>query len=346
MAVRTIPEPQTATATQPSLALFFETINAYQRTEALKSALELDVFTAIGEGKRAAESIAARCGASERGIRILCDYLVTIGFLNKQDGSYGLTADSAMFLDRRSPTYVGGTVAFLASPMLTDAFKSLTAAVRNGGTTGGEGTVAPEHPVWVEFARAMAPMMALPAQLLTDIASPGLPPNPRILDIAAGHGLFGIAFARRHAGARVTAVDWPNVLQVAKENARQAGVGDRYRTVPGSAFDVDFGGPYDLALITNFLHHFGPEQCEAFLRKVHSALAPEGRALTLEFVPNPDRVTPTLPAQFSLIMLGGTPEGDAYTFPEFERMFANAGFSETVMHELPPTFFRVLVSRR
>ena len=115
MAVMSTPV-QPAAGKQPSLELFFETLNAYQRTEALKAAIELDLFTAIGEGNRKPAALAGRCGASERGLRILCDFLVTIGFLMKTDGNYELTADSAMFLDKRAPTYVGGAVGFLASP--------------------------------------------------------------------------------------------------------------------------------------------------------------------------------------------------------------------------------------
>jgi ubiquinone/menaquinone biosynthesis C-methylase UbiE len=331
---------------QPSLELFFQTLNAYQRTEALKTAIELDLFTAIGEGNQDVDALASRCAASPRGVRILSDYLVVLGFLTKSERGYDLTPDSAMFLDKRAPTYVGGTIRFLGSPALTEEFRRLTDAVRKGGTAGGEGTVTPENPIWVDFARAMAPLQGLPARLLVELAGPGLPPNPRILDIAAGHGVFGIAFAQRFPDARVTALDWANVLQVANENARNAGVGARYRSIPGSAFAADFGGSYDLVLVTNFLHHFAPADCEALLRKVHAALADGGRVLVLDFVPNPDRVSPPIPAQFSLVMLAGTPEGQAYTFPEFQRMFSNAGFRETTIQPLPPTFYCAMAGRK
>ncbi|MGH9650659.1 MAG: methyltransferase family protein, partial [Terriglobales bacterium] len=120
--------------TQPSPVLFFETINAYQRTAALKTALELNLFTTIGEGAATAPELARRCQAAERGIRILCDYLVVVGFLTKDGNRYGLTPDTATFLDRRSPAYLGGTIGFLGSPMLTGGFQDLTATVRKGGT--------------------------------------------------------------------------------------------------------------------------------------------------------------------------------------------------------------------
>ena len=334
-------------AQQPSPQLFFQTINAYQRTEGLKAAIELEAFTAIGEGNATAPEIAKRCEASERGMRILCDFLCIMGFLNKDGSRYSLTPDSAMFLDKRSPAYLGSAIEFISSPMLTEPFRDFTELVRKGGTTMADGgTIAPENPIWVKFARAMAPMMALPAQLTAKLVDPTADRKLKVLDIAAGHGLYGLAFAKNNPQASIVALDWPNVLEVAKENARNAGVADRYSTIEGSAFDVDLGTGYDLILLTNFLHHFDPPTNEALLRKIYAALAEGGRAVTLEFVPNEDRISPPDAAAFSVMMLGTTPAGDAYTFSELERMFANAGFARSEMHQLPPSIQQAVISQK
>jgi len=334
-------------AQQPSPLLFFQTINAHQRTEALKAAIELEVFTAIGEGNTTVSAIANRCQTAERGMRILCDYLTMMGMLTKNDTEYALTLDSATFLDQRSPAYLGGTIGFFCTPELLEGFRNMTGAVRKGGTAvDTEGTVKPDNPIWVKFARAMAPMMVMPSQMIAKLVDPNADRKLKILDIAAGHGLFGIAFAKNNPQAEIHAVDWKAVLEVAKENAQKAGVADRYHTIEGSAFDVEFGSGYDLVLITNFLHHFDPQMNERLLRKVHAALADGGRAATLEFVPNDDRVTPPDTAQFSMVMLVGTPSGDAYTFAELEKMFANAGFSRSTLHPLPPTIQQVVVSEK
>jgi 2-polyprenyl-3-methyl-5-hydroxy-6-metoxy-1,4-benzoquinol methylase len=332
---------------QPSPQLFFRTINAHMRTEALKTAIELEVFTAIGEGNTTPAEIAKRCQASEKGIRVLCDYLTIMEMLTKNHDHYGLTLDSSVFLDKRSPAYLGGATEFLCSPMLTEGAKHMTEAVRRGGTAmENDGTIGPDHPIWVKFARGMAPLMMMPAQLLAKLVDPSGDRKLKILDIAAGHGLYGINFALHNKQAEITAVDWAAVLQVAKENAQKMGVADRYRTIEGSAFEVEFGAGYDLVLMTNFLHHFDPPTNETLLRKVHAALADGGRAATLEFVPNADRVTPPDAAGFSMMMLTGTPSGDAYTFAELERMFSNAGFSHSTLHELPPTFEQVVISEK
>src|SRR5438477_85342 len=157
---------------------------------------------------------------------------------------------------------------------------------------------------------------------------------------AAGHGMFGITLAQANPRAEIVALDWANVLTVAEENARAAGVQDRFRTIKGNAFEVDLGAGYDLVLLPNFLHHFDVAMCEAFLRRVRAALVPGGRAVTVEFIPDESRVTPTVAASFALVMLVGTPAGDAYTFAELERMFRNAGFEGSELRELPPSFQR------
>ena len=268
-----------------------------------------------------------------------------IGFLLKEGQSYRLTSDSAVFLDRNSPAYLGSSIEFLLSPMLTTAFQDLAASVRKGGTVLSEGgTVSPEHPIWVRFARAMAPMMELPAQLIANLVNHSSVAKMKVLDIAAGHGVFGIKLAQTNPKAEIVAVDWPRVLEVAQENAGLRGVGDRYRTLPGSAFEVDYGSGYDLALLTNFLHHFDQPTCEGLLRKVHAALGSAGRVVALEFVPNEDRVSPPGPAAFSMMMLGTTPSGDAYTFSEYQRMFSNSGFSRCELHPLPPTLEQAVIS--
>jgi SAM-dependent methyltransferase len=337
----------TAQAQQPTPALFFETITAYQRSEAIKSAVELDLFTAVGEGNHTAAQIASRCEASERGARILCDYMTMIGFLTKDGNSYALTQDSAVFLDRRSPAYMGGAIDFILSDHIIDGFRHLTESVRKGGTaTSDDGTLAPEHPVWIKFARAMAPMMRPVAQGIAQLVDPEANRKIKVLDIAASHGLFGLAFATRNPHAEIVGVDWANVLELSKENAKSAGVADRHSTIPGSAFEVDYGTGYDVVLLTNFLHHFDPPTNEKLLRKVHAALAEGGRAVTLEFVPNDDRVSPPGVAGFSLTMLASTPSGDAYTFAELDGMFKNAGFAKNEIHEIPPAIQQLIVSQK
>jgi len=324
--------------------LFFETANSYQKCAALKAGVELEVFTLIDQGATA-QDIANRSGASQRGIRVLCDYLVIQGFLQKQEDTYHNTASSAVFLNKKSPAYVGAALEFMLSHELTSTFDHLTETVRKG-TFISEGLIAPENPLWVTFARSMTAITAGAADQLTQLAQIPADKPIRVLDIAAGHGMFGIAFARRFPKAQIYAVDWKNVLELAEENAEKAGVRERFHKIPGSAFDVELGRDYDVALITNFLHHFDPEACVQFLKRIFSALGPKGKAITLEFVPNEDRVTPKLAASFALIMLAETPGGDAYTFRELEKMHQNAGFPRCSLHQLEQSIQSAIVAEK
>ncbi len=332
---------------EPSLPLVWETFTGYQRTAALKAAIELDVFKQIGAGAVTVDALAARCHAAPRGLRALLNHLVQDGFLTRDGERYGLSATAAAFLDSSSPTYLGSAATFIASPMIVEGFTRLTDAVRRGGTAiSDDGTLAPEHPVWVDFARAMAPVAGMSAGLLANLLDAQNAPAWRVLDIAAGHGMFGITLARQNPRIEVTALDWKNVLAVAEENASAAGVTARFKTLKGSAFDVPFGEGYDLVLVPNFLHHFDASTCERFLTKVRAALAPAGRVVIVEFVPDADRTGPADAVRFSLVMLASTPSGDVYTFSEFRQMLQRAGFGEATLHDLAPSPMRVVIAER
>src|SRR5439155_15980650 len=171
-------------------------------TAAVKAALELDLFSAIGESGATAAELATRCDATVRGIRILCDYLTVLGFLEKKAPSvmsstvetssdhrrYHLTRDSATFLNKNSPAYAGGAAEFLLSDHLTEGFANVAGAVRKGGTMlGGAGSMAPEHPMWLSFARGMSWLMMPGAQALAQIVALDPARDTKVLDISASH---------------------------------------------------------------------------------------------------------------------------------------------------------------
>jgi ubiquinone/menaquinone biosynthesis C-methylase UbiE len=335
----------TPTMNRPTPERIFDLFNAYQNTAALNAGIELDMFTAIGAGANTPAALASKAGASERGVRILCDYLTILGLLTKEQGRYALARDSAVFLDRRSPACLASMAGFLSGPWHQKNFNALTEAVRRGGSAGTRGDNSkPNDEFWVAFAKSMAPLMGPSANFMAQLAGMAEQKPCKILDVAASHGMFSITFAKQNPNAQIVGLDWAPVLEVAKENAQRAGVADRFAALPGSAFDVDLGTGYDFVLLTNILHHFDPPTCEKLLRRMQTALKPRGKAITLEFVPNEDRVTPPTAARFSLVMLASTDAGDAYTLSEYEKMFRDAGFGKTTLHEIPDMPQQVLVS--
>jgi hypothetical protein len=337
-----------ATETRLTPERIFNTLNAHEQTAALLTAIELDIFTAIGAGANSAAAIAEKTGTAEKGARVLCDFMTVHGFLTKDQGKYALTQESAFFLDRKSPACVASMGGFLGSEQTRARVQCLTAAVRKGGSVWSEGgdNTKPNDEFWVAFARSMAPLAVPSSHFIAALihAEEGQP--CKVLDIASGHGMYGITIATKNPKAEIVALDWPNVLSVAQENARKFGVADRCSVRAGSAFEVEMGSDYDYILLTNIFHHFDVPACEKLMRRVHAALKPGAKAITLEFVPNEDRVSPPTAAAFSLIMLANTDAGDAYTFSEYEKMFRNAGFVKSTLHPVPEMPQQVIVSEK
>ncbi|HEV7645380.1 MAG TPA: class I SAM-dependent methyltransferase [Pyrinomonadaceae bacterium] len=331
----------------PNPQLFWQVMTGFQMSAAMKTAVELALFTKIAEGNKTATAIAQACDASKRGIRILCDTMAVLGFLSKEGNEYGLTEVSGAFLDKNSPMYIGSTIEFLMSPMQMRGYEDLTTAVKQGGSSRREDdSIAEDSEMWVKFAQAMAPMMFPSAQFMAETLVAAPERKFKVLDVAAGHGIFGVLLAQKYTNAEIYALDWANVLTVAQANAKRYEVGDRYHTIPGSAFDVDMGEGYDIVLLTNFLHHFDKPTCIEFLKKIRAALADDGQVLTLEFIPNDDRISPPAEALFSLVMLAATPGGDAYTFAELKEMFEAAGFSQNEHRPIPQMPQHWIVSKK
>ena len=216
-----------STVTMPSPEAILDTLFAYQKSAALKAAIDLEIFTAIDEGAQTAAAIAGRANASERGVRILCDYITVQGLLTKSGDRYSLTLEAAAFLSKKSPAYLGTTAGFLTTPEMTRNFNNLTEAVRRGGAAPAASTVSPENPIWVEFARSMMPMMMPNAHAIAEVLEVSEAGPIKVLDIAAGHGIFGITIAQRNPRAEIVAVDWKAVLAVAEEHAAMFHVKDQ-----------------------------------------------------------------------------------------------------------------------
>jgi 2-polyprenyl-3-methyl-5-hydroxy-6-metoxy-1,4-benzoquinol methylase len=316
--------------------LVFETLQAHQRTSALRAGIELKLFTAIANGAHTPEALAPVCGASVKGLRVLCDFLTIIGFLTKDAAGYALTPDSQLFLVEGSPAYMGGMVGFLFHPFMEKAMDSVADAVRLGGTTlPDEGSVSYDNPVWVDFARGMATMMMPAAKLIAELAAGSGP--VKVLDIAAGHGMFGVMLAQHNPAARIYALDWKNVLSVAHENAVKLGVSDRWQAIEGSAFTTDYGSGYDVVLVTNFIHHFDVPTNVALLAKLRAAMNPGAKLVILEMAVSEDRLTPPGAGFFALTMLTSTRSGDAFSLKEIESMCEQAGFHGTTHHPVMNT---------
>ena len=302
---------------------------AFERTLALRTAIEMDLFTRIGAGRNTIRSLAADAGASERGLRALCDYLTVHGHLSKQGSRYSLTINARVYLTKASPAYLGSAVKFLASDSTVAAFCRLRKTVARGNAAAQDGADSDDTGYveldWVEYARSMAPLARATAQFAAEALQVDSAGPIQVLDLGAGHGLYGLAIAARNSSAQIFALDAPQVLEIALENARQAGVAARYHTIPGDAFEASFGGPYDVVLAANLAHHLDEASNVRLFQKTRAALKPNGRMVLIEWITNPDRVSPSHDAAFALTVLATSARGAIYTLKEYSQMLRAAG---------------------
>ena len=326
----------------------FAMMQAYKNTSLLKTGISLGLFSAITEPTGAAATAAA-IGADERGTRILLQALAALRIVESDGDLYWLTSDTAELLNPKNPGYVGDMVHVFASDWEWDALKRFPEAVRTGGTVLDEHAETPGYAYWEDFA-SYAPVVAAPtAEVMTEALAPwasGLQ-ELNVLDVACGHGVYGATIAQRFGQARLTALDWENVLPLAERQADSLGVRDRMDLISGDMFDIPLGGPYELVLITNVLHHFSETRATELLRRAASALKPGGRLGIVGFT-----TTDALPADdpapylFSVLMLAWTSEGEVHSERSYDRMLQAAGFSEAERHSVPGLPFRVLTAIR
>jgi hypothetical protein len=258
---------------EPDAALVWEAITAHQRSAAVKAGVDLGVFNALGEGSCTARELASHAGVAERGMRILCDSLTVFGLITKTDGRYSHTPTSAVFLDSRSPASMAPTLPFLMNDKIMEGSRLLTETIRQNRTALKEPLAGDEVHEWVTFARTMQPMAAAAAEFIASIVLRNGTPT-KVLDVAASHGLFGMAVARLAPQCEIVVQDFPSVLEVTAENARAARVA--ITLLPGSAFSVELGSGYDAVLVTNFFHHFCMEDNIALMKRFRAALRPGG----------------------------------------------------------------------
>ena len=290
----------------------------------LSSAVQLRVFSHIAGGKTTAAEIARAANANERATRMLLDALVGFQLLNKSEGHYELAPLAAEYLVRDSPNYLGYLMETTAEE---DPWQHLTESIVTG---------KPQHKVeeqkvaekfFPRLVRTLHVWNREPARRAAELLSSEAPADVRVLDLGAGSGVWGIAVAEANPRARVTAQDYPGMLEVTREFVNRHGVGARYDYLPGSLKDVNFGrNKFDLAILGNIVHSEGEKASRGLFRRLAGALRPRGKVAIIDMIPNDERTSPPFPLLFALNMLVHTEAGDVYTFGEYRAWLNEAGF--------------------
>ncbi len=319
-------------AAPPTPERIFQYAWAFGLTRGLTTAVEIGLFGHVAAGKRTPDAIAKAAGVPERGVRMLVDLLVSMGLLSRPGGAgtpVSLAPDVETFLVPGKPSYVGDFVAFHGG-RIDDHWRALTDVVKTGTPVVAVDVPKDGIPLWHELVDALFSVGFKGAtQVGEELAR--LYPNRdlRLLDVAAGSGVWGYGAATANPRIRVTTQDLPETLEHAKRWAARTGLEKRVEWLPGDLRVVDFGSSrFDAATLGHILHSEGPEHAKRLLAKVAKALVPGGTIVIAEFVPDADRNGPTTPLVFALNMLVNTTSGDTYTFPQVAGWLAEAGFKD------------------
>jgi len=308
----------------------------YIPTLVLEAAIRHRVFDVLDAGPKTLKETAEATGASERGLRAIMNALVGLNFLAKQDGQrYALTPESEAFLVSTKPSFFGGLLKH-TSEQLIPKFLRLNDIVDTGKPSAAVNQEGAGSDFFQKFVVDIFPMSYPSAQVLAEhlaLDKSGAP--VRVLDLAAGSGVWGIALAQSSERVAVTAVDWVNVLPATRETVARFGLTDRYAFVAGDLLSADFGRSHNVATLGHILHSEGEARSRSLLRKVFEALAPGGTIAIAEFLVNEDRTGPVMPLLFAANMLVNTDDGDTFSFGEIRGWLLEAGFTDARLLEAP-----------
>jgi ubiquinone/menaquinone biosynthesis C-methylase UbiE len=292
----------------------------------LRTALELDVFSEIAAGKKTAAEIARGIRATERGTRMLLDAMVGLRLLDRTAAGYDLTPIATQHLVRESPDFIGD---MLQMERLWSSWAGLTETVRTGRPYRPVEQQQEAEKFFPQLVRSLHIMNRQPARRTAELLGAGNSQRGlRVIDVACGSGVWGIAVAEADKDARVTAQDFPALLDITRTYVKNHGVERRYEFLPGDLKQVDFGEDrFDIALLGNIVHSEGERSSRDLFRKMHRALRPGGRIVIIDMIPNDERTGPPFALLFAINMLVNTESGGTYTIEEYTRWLKEAGFA-------------------
>jgi ubiquinone/menaquinone biosynthesis C-methylase UbiE len=301
----------------------------------IETAIRCGVFDILDKGAKSLDALCDETGTSPRGLRMVLDALVGLDVLSKDDGHYGLTQESATFLVTGKSHYHGAFFLLTKSPMLS-SWSGLEHVVRSGLSARHINREQDGASFFLKFVEDIFPIHYAGAQALAKALDVQSTPSPiSVLDLAAGSGVWSVAIAQQSSQARVTAVDWPAVIEITKKVATRYGLADRYTFVAGDLHAVNFGQGHAIATLGHILHSEGEARSRRLLEKTFEALAPGGTIAIAEILVDAQRRTAVPALIFAVNMLVNSDEGDTFSLEEIRGWLHDAGFEQVRTIDAP-----------
>jgi len=306
-----------------------EMSSAYGPPLVIGAAVGNKVFDSLESGPKSAEQVSKETGASERGLRIIMNALVGLELLKKdRQKKYSLTPESAAFLVSGKPGTLAGFFGTIA-PQLISRWLRLTDIVRDGRPVVAVNQETEGTEFFRQLVESIIPMSYPSAQALGDHLKLAKAKNEiRVLDLAAGSGIWGIALTQKSPRVRVTAVDWAGMIPTTKRVTEKFGARDRFDFIEGDLLKANFGNRYDIAILGHILHSEGEERSRQLLKKTFGALKSGGTIAIAEWLVNDQRTEPAPALMFAVQMLVNTEKGDTFSFSEIKSWLEDAGFKK------------------
>jgi ubiquinone/menaquinone biosynthesis C-methylase UbiE len=300
---------------------------AYAPPLIIGAAVNNKVFDSLASGAKTVAQLSKKTGAPTRGLRAIMNALVGLELLKKdRQEKYSLTPESATFLLSDKPGTQAGFFATIL-PQLVSRWLSLTEVVRDGRPVLAVNQEEPGTEFFSQLVENIIPMSYPSAQALGHhLKTAKAKSEVRVLDLAAGSGIWGIALTQKSPRVRVTAVDWAGMIPTTKRITQKFGVADRFNYIEGDLLEANFGNGYDVAVLGHILHSEGEERSRELLKKTFRALKSGGTIAIAEWLVTDDRTKPLPSLMFAVQMLVNTEKGDTFSFNEIKRWLEEAGF--------------------